>query len=70
MSYAYTTVPCHINALQVGDTVLHKGGLVTVCRRNPKRRGFMGTTLLGDCYRLGALPVTRVVFNTPTRTTP
>lgn len=59
---AYTTTPCHINELRIGDTVLHNGGLITVCRRNLSRGGFMGTTLLGDSYRSGALPVTRVAF--------
>lgn len=58
----YTTVPCHINELRPGDTVLHNGGLITVCRRNLRRGGFMGTTLLGDSYRSGMNPVQRVLF--------
>jgi hypothetical protein len=52
------TTQRHINELRHGDTVLHRGELVTVSRSNLRRGGFMGTTLLGDSYRLGTEPVT------------
>lgn len=43
----------HIDDLKHGDTILHRGALVTVSASNLRCRGFMGTTLLGDSYRLG-----------------
>lgn len=61
----YETVPCHINELKIGDTVLHSGHLVTVGRENLKPGGFMGTTFMGDSYRAGTQPVARVFFNMP-----
>ncbi|QNV69380.1 hypothetical protein F7661_28080 (plasmid) [Pseudomonas sp. CFA] len=53
----YDTVNTHINTVRAGDTVLHNGELRTVCNSDIKRRGFMGTTLFGDSYRSGTVPV-------------
>jgi len=63
----YTTANVHISEIRHGDTVLHDGKLVTVSRSNLRLGDFMGRTLMGDCYRLGTLPVTLVHFTTPTR---
>lgn len=60
-----TTTRVHIGDIRPGDTVSHNGCLRTVCRSDIKR-GFMGTTLFGDCYRLGHVPVDRVTFNRAT----
>jgi hypothetical protein len=60
-----TTKRVHITDIRPGDTVSHNGHLRTVCRSDIKR-GFMGTTLFGDSYRLGQLPVDRVTFNRAT----
>ncbi|MBX8556999.1 hypothetical protein K5D56_25470 [Pseudomonas cichorii] len=53
----YETVESHIDMIRAGNTVLHNGELRTVCKSDIKRGGFMGTTLFGDSYRLGAMPV-------------
>ncbi|WP_455948127.1 hypothetical protein [Lelliottia jeotgali] len=60
-----TTERVHIGDIRPGDTVSHNGGLRTVCRSDIKH-GFMGTTLFGDSYRLGHIPVDRVTFNRAT----
>lgn len=66
MSDANITIErVHIRDIRPGDTVMHNGQLQTVCRSNIKR-GFMGTTLFGDSYRLGLTPVERVTFNRAT----
>lgn len=51
----------HISLVQAGDTIRHNGQLRTVTRRDI-HKGFMGTTVFGDSYRCGMLPVTRVLF--------
>ena len=53
-------VETHISNIQPGDTVEHNGKLMTVCAKDIKRGGFMGTTLFGDSYRLGYLLVKKV----------
>lgn len=58
----YRIEQCHIRDLKSGDTVMHQGRMVTVSASNLKRDAFMGTTLVGDSYRLGTQPVERVVF--------
>lgn len=57
-----TTIPTHISRIRAGDTVLHDGKQQTVCQSNLKRDSFMGITLFGDSYRLGYLPVQKVVI--------
>jgi hypothetical protein len=52
----------HISLIRPGDTVFHDGKVRTVCRSDLKYDGFMGITLFGDCYRLGARPVQRLVL--------
>lgn len=58
MSYEITNV--HIDNIMPGDTVEHNGKMMTVCRSDIKRGTFMGTTLFGDSYRLGRIPVKKV----------
>ncbi len=55
---AFATKPVHIDLIRVGDVAEHNGGLRTVGADDLKR-GFMGTTLWGDSYRLGTVPVLR-----------
>lgn len=59
----YVVTPTHIDLIQPGDTVEIDGQLKTVSPSSIKR-GFMGTTLWGDSYRLGTTPVQRVTFET------
>ena len=46
----------HIDNIRAGSTVLHEGLVRTVCRGDIKS-GFCGTSLFGDSYRMGTLPV-------------
>ncbi len=58
----YPTVPTHISLIRPGDVVEVDGTQRTVCPANLKRGGFMGTTLWGDSYRCGTVPVQRAVM--------
>ena len=51
----------HISVLMPGDTILHDGKERTVCKKDLKR-GFCGLTVFGDSYRLGTMPVQRVLI--------
>lgn len=59
----YETTPTHVDLIRPGDTVLIDGQLKTISPSSIKR-GFMGTTLWGDSFRLGTVPVQRVTFKT------
>lgn len=61
MDYAISLT--HIDLIRPGDTVEIDGQLKTVCPNNIKR-GFMGTTLWGDSYKLGTVPVRRAIIKT------
>ena len=52
----------HISRIRSGDAILHNGKEMTVCKKDIKYDSFMGITIFGDCYRLGTLPVLRVVI--------
>ena len=58
----YTTHPTPISQIRVGDTVEIDGRLRTVSGTDLRRGGFMGTTLFGDSFRCGSVPVQRVEF--------
>lgn len=47
----------HVSEILPGDTVLRDGLFRTVSGNNIKRCGFMGTTIWGDSYHIGRLPV-------------
>lgn len=50
----------NINDLRYHDTVIHEGKEISLSRHNLKFGGF--TTIKGDSYRLGMLPVKVVLF--------
>ena len=56
-----TIIQKHISTIKTGDSVIHNGNEMTVNNDNIKS-GFMGTTLFGDSYRMGTIPVQVVVF--------
>lgn len=58
----YDTINTRIYMIRSGDTVFHNGELRTVCDSDIKRGGVMGTSLFGDSYRSGSLPVQLVQF--------
>ena len=59
----YHTTPVHISGIRPGDTILFDGHLRTVCDSDIKFDGFTGITIFGDSYRIGMLPVHKVVFH-------
>lgn len=52
----------NIKDITVGDTVIHNGGIKTVCRRAFSYDGFVGVMLWGDSYNVGQKLVERVTF--------
>lgn len=56
-------VNVHISQIRPGDTILHTDGRVsTVCRKDIEWNSFMGYSLFGDSYRLGTLPVKKLLI--------
>lgn len=60
--YVYDIKEIHITNVHNGDTVMHNGQIMTVCAKNIKHDKFMGTSLFGDSYRSGTIPVKKVIF--------
>jgi len=56
----------HISTLKVGDTVKHDGKVMTLGKGNVKRCPFMGTSIYGDSYKIGRVPVKKVLFKVQT----
>ncbi len=52
----------HIEAVNVGDTVIHHGEEKTVSRNNIGGDRFTGRTLWGDSYLCGREKVKRVLY--------
>lgn len=44
----------HIRSIGVGSIVAFQGRLVSITKRDIKECNFMGKSILGDCYALGA----------------
>lgn len=61
----YDIKKVHISELRPCDTVWHNGNVRTV-GGNIKRSEFMGLTLFGDSYRLGYMPVIRIIIHNKT----
>lgn len=56
----------HIELIQAGDTILCTDGVArTICGKDIRREGFMGTTLRGDSYCLGGKPVQLIRMGAP-----
>lgn len=57
-----TTIDVHINNIKIGDTVLCPDNKIRTVGKGNIKYGFMGATLWGDSYRLGTLPVRKVIL--------
>ncbi len=56
-------VEVHISTISIGDSIVCNDGFErTIGKGNIKQNTFMGTTILGDSYRLGSLPVKKVIY--------
>jgi len=56
------TTNTYIDLVRPGDTVFHDNYERTVCKKDTKYDGFNGTSLFGDNYCLGTLPVIKIIF--------
>lgn len=59
---AKKTEKIHIDMIMPGDTIFHDNREMTVSQKDIKRGGFMGTSIFGDCYKSGTVPVLRVII--------
>ena len=51
----------HISKIVVGDIVINRNGDTVTVGNKDLKKGFMGTTLFGDSYKLGTVPVKKVI---------
>jgi len=58
----YETKEVHISTIRGGDTVNHNGDIKTVGKNDVKYSSFMGHTLFGDSYRMGTVPVKKIII--------
>lgn len=58
----YSIVKTHKDQVRAGDTIIHNGVMMTVCKTDFGRDKLMGSTIFGDSYRLGYMPVSVVAF--------
>lgn len=59
----YKIMPTHISQINVCDTIKCRDGVIrTVCKSNIHYLQGIGTTIFGDSYNLGSIPVDKVVI--------
>lgn len=59
----YKIAPTHILQISVGDTIKCRDGVIrTVCKSNIHYLQGIGTTIFGDSYNLGSIPVDKVAI--------
>lgn len=61
----FEQVKTHKDLIRPGDIILHDGYPRTLSAKDIKRGGFMGTTILGDSYKLGYEPVIQFIYKGP-----
>jgi len=56
-------VEVHVSTISIGDSVIGNDGFErTVGKGNIKQNTFIGTTIFGDNYQLGNLPIKKVIY--------
>lgn len=59
----YRITPTHVSQISVGDTIKCRDGVIrTVCKSNIHYLQDIGTTIFGDSYNLGSIPVDKVII--------
>lgn len=59
----YKIVPTHISLIEVGNTIKCRDGVIrTIDKSNLHNLQGIGTTIFGDSYNLGIIPVDKVVI--------
>jgi len=63
MAVIERVVEVHLSTIMHGDTIICSDGKErTVSKEFIKRCQFLGTTLYGDSYRLGTIPVKKIIY--------
>lgn len=59
----FRIVPTNVSEIHIGDIIKCRDGVIrTVGRNNMRHLQGIGTTIFGDSYNLGNIPVDRVVI--------
>ena len=58
----YKIVEVHISTVKQGDTVICSDGNIRTVSNNFIKKGFMGITLYGDSYKLGTVPIKKIII--------
>lgn len=59
----YKIIPTHISQISIGDMIKCRDGVIrTICKSNIHHLQGIGTTIFGDSYNLGNIPVDKVVI--------
>ena len=58
----YKIKEVHISTIKVDEIVLCPDGIIRTVGPHNLKKGFMGVTLWGDSYRLGTIPVKKVIY--------
>lgn len=59
----FRIVPTNVSEISIGDTIKCRDGVIrTVGRNNMRHLQGIGTTIFGDSYNLGNIPVDKVVI--------
>ena len=63
MAVTKKIVEVHISIISVGDTIICNDGFErTVSKGNIKRSQLFGITIFGDSYKLGYIPIKKVIY--------
>lgn len=57
-----TIIKTHISQIKSGDTIIHNGKEMTVCKKDIKQDSFMGVSIFGDSYHSGYKPVEKIIW--------
>jgi uncharacterized Zn-binding protein involved in type VI secretion len=60
-NFSYDVLNVHKQCIKPGDTILHNGNLLTVCKNDITKSAFMGISLFGDNYKCGYQTVKKVI---------
>ncbi len=62
ISAAFDVIEVDKSLIVAGDCIVHNGKESTVCCKDITRDTFLGVKLFGDCYRLGAKKVKKMIL--------
>lgn len=63
MAVTKKIVEVHASTISIGDIIICNDGFErTIGKGNIKRDSFLGITIFGDNYKMGRIPVKKVVY--------